>query len=315
MSGPEPFPVEILHRSGAMLRMRPKTHGAFVTVQTQRVYAEAFGTGLVLDVLRPVGAANGAAVIDVVSSGWQCDRVVYNEHLGFGLCDALCARGFTVFAVLPGSSNLFTGPEMVRHVHAAIRHVRAHAKVFAIDPARLGLAGISAGGHLAALAALTPQPGRPESRDAWRRPGTAVGAVAAFFPPSDLVDFWGVRLDRFQVEGMDVPGLLFRGGLGGRTQPEILARLEELSPARVAARFHERHPDAVPPPLVLFHGAADRVVPLAHSERLRDAWRAVGGRAELRVRESADHAWTDNDGELEQTAAWFAETLIGNREL
>jgi dienelactone hydrolase len=309
MTGPEPFPVEILHRPGAMLRMRPKTRGQFVTLQTQRIYAEAFGAGLVMDVLGPVGAANGAAIIDVVSGGWQCDRVLYNEHLGFGLCDALCARGFTVFAVLPGSSNLFTGVEMVRHVHAAIRHVRAHAGDFGIDPVRLGLAGISAGGHLAALAALTPQAGRPESRDAWRRPGTDVGAVAAFFPPSDLVDFWGVRLDQFRVEGLDVPGLLFKGGLSGRTQSEILARLEELSPTRVAARFHDRHPDTVPPPLLLFHGAADRVVPPGHSERLRDAWRATGGRAELQIREGADHVWGDNAAELAHTASWFAETL------
>jgi acetyl esterase/lipase len=309
MTGPEPFPVEILHRPGAVLRMRPKTRGGFVTLQTQRVYAEAHGTGLVMDVLGPAGPANGAAIIDVVSSGWQCDRVVYNEHLGLGLCDALCARGFTVFAVLPGSSNLFTGTEMVRHVHAAIRHVRAHAKAFGIDPVRVGLAGVSAGGHLAALAALTAHAGRPESRDAWRRPGTAVGAVAAFFPPSDLVDFGGVRFDRVRLEGLDLPGLLFRGGLGGRTQPEILARLEELSPVRVAAKFSERHPGAVPPPLLLFHGTADRVVPPEQSARLRDAWRTAGGRAELQVREGADHAWTDNAVELDQAAAWFAAAL------
>ncbi len=309
MTGPEPFPVEILHRPGAVLRMRPKTRGAFVIAQTQRVYAEAHGTGLVMDVLRPTGTGNGAAIIDVVSSGWQSDRVVYNEHLGFGLCDALCAQGFTVFAVLPGSSNLFTGPEMVRHVQAAIRHVRAHAAEFGIDPARLGIAGASAGGHLAVLAALTPQVGRPESRDAWRRPGTAVGAVAAFFPPSDLVDFWGVRLDQFQVEGMDVPGLLFRGGLSGRSQREIVARLEELSPVRVVAHFRDRHSDSVPPPLMLFHGTGDRVVPPEHSERLRDAWRAAGGSAELRLREGADHAWADNRAEMEQAAAWLAETL------
>ena len=309
MTGPDPFPVEILHRPGAVLRMRPKTRGGFVTLQTQRIYAEAHGTGLVMDVLGPAGPANGAAILDVVSSGWQCDRVVYNEHLGFGLCDALCARGFTVFAMLPGSSDLFTGVEMVRHVHAAIRHVRAHAKEFAINPVRLGLVGASAGGHLATLAALTPHPARPESRDAWRRPGTTVNAVAAFFPPADLVNFGGVRLDRYHIEGLNVAGLLFRGGLTGRTQPEILARLEELSPVRVAAQFCERHPDAVPPPLKLFHGTADRVVPLDQSERLRDAWRAAGGRAELQTREAADHAWTDNDAELGQTAAWFEETL------
>ncbi len=309
MTGPEPFPVEILHRPGAVLRMRPKTRGAFVTAQTQRVYAEAYGTGLLMDVLRPTGPANGAAIIDVVSSGWQCDRVVYNEHLGFGLCDALCARGFTVFAVLPGASYLFTGPEMVRHVHAAIRHVRAHAEELAIDPARLGLAGASAGGHLATLAALTPQAGRPDSRDAWRRSGTDIRAVAAFFPPSDLLNFWGVRIDRFQMEGLDIPGLLFKSGLTGRTDREIVARLEELSPARVAAQFHDHHPDTVPPPLLLFHGTADRVVPLEQSVRLRDAWREIGGHAELRVREGADHAWMDNGAELEQMAEWFANTL------
>jgi len=108
---------------------------------------------------------------------------------------------------------------------------------------------------------------------------------------------------------MDVPGLLFRGGLSGRTQREIVARLEELSPARVVARFHDKHPGATPPPLMLFHGAEDRVVPPVHSERLRDAWQAAGGCAELRVREGADHAWTDNAAELEAMAAWLENTL------
>lgn len=301
-------PVELLHRPGALLRVRPKTAGGQDRL-CNMVYAEALGTGLIMDVLRPASGGNGLGVVDVVSSGWHSDRVVMNEHLGFGLADALCARGFTVFAVSPGSSALFTGADMVLHVHAALRHIKQHSAHYGVEPARLGVTGASAGGHLAALAALSPQKGRPDSRDGWRRQDASVRAAALFFPPTDLIDFGGVRFDSLRLEGVDPGALLFRGGTAGRNDGEITDRLRELSPVYRAAHFAAAHHGAAPPPFLLVHGTADPLVPVAQTHRLADALRRAGGHAEVILREGGGHPWPDNEKELAAAAEWLFARL------
>jgi acetyl esterase/lipase len=50
-------------------------------------------------------------------------------------------------------------------VRRAIRLVRSHAKDWKIDPARIGVAGFSAGGHLASTAATHFDAGNPASSD------------------------------------------------------------------------------------------------------------------------------------------------------
>lgn len=301
-------PVEMLHRPGAMLRVRPKIRGHFLQ-EFNHVYAEARGAGLVMDVFRPAGRANGLGVVDVVSGGWRSDRLLLNEHLGFGLCDALCAAGFTVFAVSPGSAGLFDGRALVLHVHAALRHVKGRAAEWGVDPERLALAGVSAGGHLAALAALSPQKARPAGRDPYHRHDTSARAALLFFPPTDLLDFNGHRMDRVHLSEIENHELLFRGGTRGRTEEEIIARLRELSPVHAAAQFAERHPGRTPPPFLLVHGDADPLVPLNQSERLVAALRAAGGAAELLVRPGGGHPWPDPGPELSAAVRWLDGAL------
>lgn len=300
MNTPPNYPVEMLYRPAAFLRIRPRTRGNYCRIMN-KVYAEAHGVGLIMDVFQPKDGGSGTAVIDVVSGGWYSDRVMLNEHIGFGMIDALCERGITVFAVSPGSITLFTGFEMVRHIHAAIRHIKNTAEEYAVAPESIGILGVSAGGHLASLAALTPQKARPSSHDALRRWSTDVAAAALFFPPTDLLDYNGLRFDQIQIDGIEPGRLLSRENLDGKPETDLLRKLADLSPARL--------PIHNPPPFMIVQGKADPIVPWEQAEKLASALRRASGKVMVQYKEDGGHLWPDIRVEVEQMAAWLEQTL------
>jgi hypothetical protein len=179
MHSSPPYPVEILYRPAASLRVRPKTRGNYVQ-HCNLVYAEAHGIGLVMDVFTPKQNASGLAVIDVISSGWLSDRTTLNEHIGFGIIDALCERGITVFAVSPGSVTLFTAGEMVRHVQAAIGISRTTPITMASRPSRWVFWAFPPAGIWARWLPCPRNMGVGRSRSL-RRWNTDVAAAAVFF--------------------------------------------------------------------------------------------------------------------------------------
>src|SRR6188768_1987112 len=115
------------------------------------VYGEADGVGLVMDVFTPKGTGNGLGVIDVISGAWYSDRGKIRDHARAQVFQILGKKGYTVFAIRPGSVTKFGVLEMLAHLNEGIRWVKDHADNYKIDPHRLGLMGASAGGHLACL--------------------------------------------------------------------------------------------------------------------------------------------------------------------
>jgi len=298
------YPVELLHRPGAGLRVRPRDGGRYHR-HMNVVYAEALGTGLVMDVFEPLGIRNGAGVIDVISSGWRCDRVVLQEHLGLGLIDALCAAGYTVFAVQTGDLALFSVDAMALHVRAAVRHVKANATRWGLDARRLALAGASAGGHLGLLSLADPESGRPDHPDPWRRFDTGVEAAIWLFPPVDLLDFReGRSILEVLPEGVE-SRLLIRH-LKRREPADLRNWLEQISPWR---RFQVGVSNPSLPPMLFIHGTADPLVPWDHSRKMADLIRVRGGEACLILREGGGHPWPDLAPELEQAVEWLMRHL------
>jgi acetyl esterase/lipase len=262
------------------------------------VYGEAHGTGLLMDVFTPMQKTNGLGIIDVVSGAYYSDRGKIREHTMAQLYTILCSRGYTVFALRPGSRTRYTCLDMDEHVKTGIRYVKEHSLEYRIDPDRLGITGASAGGHLATLAAVTPQEGKAEAKSPALRHSTKVKAAAVFFPPTDFLD-WDGKPANFENLG----DLLFLGGIKNHSEAETNDRAREISPARLVK--------GVTIPFLFIHGDADPLVPLQQSQKMVEVLKAAGGSAELIVKKGGGHPWMTIFEEVKIMADWFDHHLSG----
>lgn len=266
------------------------------TQQQDQIIADAHGLGVPIDIFTPTGNKNGRAIVDVASGAWHSDRGKIRDHQKAQFYDILCGRGYTVFAVRPGSITRFDAADMVANIETAIRWVKARADAYAVDSARLGLTGASAGGHLASLVALkTSRAGEDAAR---------VAAVAVFFPPTDFLDFGGRPIDPRDDSrlGKIAAQLAFARQLDGLDDQQVNDKLALISPAR------QVHAEA--PPFLLIHGDADPVVPLQQSERLRDELTAANIPVDLIVKSGGGHPWLTIPEEVAKLADWFDRQLL-----
>ena len=84
------------------------------------VYEEVHGIGLLMDIFVPTGQKNGLAIVDAVSGAFHSDRGKLGDHVKAGIFEIACRKGFTVFAVRPGSvtkfgAAFFTGSSVTLH--------------------------------------------------------------------------------------------------------------------------------------------------------------------------------------------------------
>lgn len=267
------------------------------------VYGETDGVGLLMDVFTPQGGGNGLGIVDVISGAWHSDRGKIRDHARAQTFDILCRKGYTVFAVRPGSITKFSAPEMLANLNEGIRWVKAHASDYKIDPDRLGMMGASAGGHLACLAAVTAERENADSEQSGADSGTDVKAVAVFFPPTDFLNYNGKAINAGGSEqvGRLIERLAGVSELSTISDDELKEKLTQLSPARLVT------PQA--PPFLLIHGDADPIVPLQQSEVMVSALKQAGVPAELIVKKGGGHPWLTLHEEVKVLADWFDQQL------
>jgi acetyl esterase/lipase len=117
------------------------------------VYATHDGVELAGDLYLPkAGTKPAPAIVSIHGGAWVGGARTAYQNWGAHFA----ARGIAQFAISYrlAKPNQKTFPQAVHDVLAGIQFVRGKAGEFGIDPERIGILGSSAGGHLAALAAL-----------------------------------------------------------------------------------------------------------------------------------------------------------------
>jgi acetyl esterase/lipase len=215
-----------------------------------------------------VDRPNGTAVIVCPGGGYT---IVSNEREGVQYAQWLGTLGVTTF-VLKYRMQEFGHPAPLQDVLRAVRLVRSRAAEFKIDPARIGVMGSSAGGHLAASAGTLFD-------HAAGRTGAALDATSA--RPDFLILM-------YPVISMDDP-VAHAGSrkalLGATPTPELL-QLMSL----------EKQVTAATPPTLLIHTQEDRGVPVENSILFFQALTRAKVPAEMYLFEHGSHGMGMRDG-------------------
>ena len=128
--------------------------------------------------------ATGAAVIIAPGGG---HRELWITHEGYNEAKWLSERGVAAFVLkyrlARDSNSTYTiDKDELADIQRAIRLIRSRAKEWAIDTARIGVMGFSAGGEVAALSAMRFDYGNAAATDAIDRESSRPAFQALIYP-------------------------------------------------------------------------------------------------------------------------------------
>jgi acetyl esterase/lipase len=128
--------------------------------------------------------ASGAAVIVCPGGG---HRELWMDHEGYNVGRWLAAHGVAALVLKyrlarEEGSDYKVEEHSLADAQRAIRLVRSRAGEWGVDPARVGMMGFSAGGELAALAALRGAAGRADAVDPVERQDSKPTFQALIYP-------------------------------------------------------------------------------------------------------------------------------------
>ncbi len=230
-----------------------KGYGAVSNISTPR-----------LRVYRP-NLSNGRAVM-VCGGGGYYRIQLWKESTP--AAQWLQLRGYTVFELiyrLPNDGWEPAAPFM--DAQRAMKIIRSRAAGFGIESDRIGVMGMSAGGHLAGYTALRPDHAFYAGRDTYDEASARPDFAALLFPVVSL------------RKPLDTT----------RTRRELIGTNPTRAQEDAWSLDTQAHTGA--PPMILFSSADDPIAPPAHNIALFEALRANDVPAELHIFESGGHGW------------------------
>jgi acetyl esterase/lipase len=259
------------------------------------VYSSPRGNPLLLDLYLPQGIERPLPVIIWLhGGGWR----IGDHRLAPDLSRYFARSGFAMASIDYRLSGEATFPAQLHDVKAAIRWLRAVADQYGLNREHIGLWGSSAGGHLAALAALTGSGVLEDEPIAYPEQSSDVQAVVDGYGPTDFLqqdahrDPCGAPSD--DPESIQLPAgkrsadadsfesLLL--GAPIETRPDLVRQANPITYVRPGA-----------PPFLILHGLSDTAVPAHQSLLLYEALAASGNDVTLYLVRGLGHGFLNRN--------------------
>ena len=219
-----------------------------------------------------------------------------------GLLPAIATNGnFAAASVGYRLTNEAHWPAQIHDCKAAIRWLRAHAGEHGIDPERIAVFGISAGGHLVSLLGTTTGDGPQELEgDIGANKGVSskVSCVINFCGPANFHTFAG----KGSIINVEAPGTAITKLLGGPLSKHGAA---------ATACSPVTHITKNDPPFLHIHGTKDTLVPYDQALEFDAALEKAGVPSTLLTGNGGPHVFFSKElGEHMKT--FLAKHLLGD---
>jgi len=212
--------------------------------------------------LPPRERATGAAVVVCPGGGYQH----LADHEGRPVAEWLNTLGVAGFVLKYRLGPRYHHPAPLQDAARAVRLVRARARDWGLDPARIGILGFSAGGHLASTLATHFDAGRADATEAIDQVSSRPDVAILIYPVITM-------------------------GPGGHEGSRVNLLGKQPDPALVEELSNEKHVTKDTPPTFLVHTVADAGVPYENSLIFAAALRKAGVPHELHVYEQGAHGF------------------------
>lgn len=213
-------------------------------------FATVDGEELAIDLYMPADVDDPPLVVFVHGGAWR-----FGSRASVSNID-LVDHGFAVASVSFRLTPVAPLPAQVHDIKGAIRFLRANADEYGYNADRIGITGVSSGGHLAALVGLT-NGSEPHEGDIGGNLDVSsdVQAVISYFGASNLTSI----LDQSTPFGLNLREPAIELLIGGTLE-------EQVDLARFGSPVFQV--DENDPPLLLMHGDQDPQMPINQSHEL-----------------------------------------------
>lgn len=296
----EDFPMSNSSVEG-MIPMTPKLDNYEICYHEDIEYIKRGERSLKLQILTPVDAPDKVPCIVYIPGSAFHEQNVKERVPQLGL---LVEKGFAVAALEYRGSECAPFPAQALDAKAGVSYMKEHAKEYGIDPEHMILMGDSSGGHTAVAAAFSY--GISEMEEEERRSNTPiVRGVIDLYGPANFTTM------NEEPSSMDhrTPESPEGCEIGGKP---VLEHPELTRPTILANYVSE---DRELPPVLMFHGSNDELVPFGQSCELYEALKNNHKDAAFYQVLGAHHGgrefWTQEVLELEEQ---FIRRVCGKTE-
>ncbi len=234
-----------------------------------------------------VGKGNPSQTLDLIAPGAKATTklplVVFihggawsggSKRDGIGIVQHLAGTGqYAAATINYRLSQEAIWPAQIFDCKAAIRFLRGKAGEYGIDPDKIGVFGMSAGGHLVAMLGTCPTEKSMEGDlGAFPTVSSRVQCVVDFFGPTDFL-----TISKDPLVGNPVTRLL--GGIN----PQLTGKAKLASPVTWVTK------DTAP--FFIAHGTADPLVPYSQSTEIDELLDKAGVPSDLIAVQGAGHGF------------------------
>lgn len=238
-----------------------------------------------LDIYLPkVEKISYPVVVHIYGSAWFSNSSKGMADLNT-ICAALLDAGYAVVTPNHRASTDALYPAQIHDIKAVIRFIRGEAAKYKFDTSFIATSGFSSGGHLASLAAVTTGLKTYTLGDDTIDLEGNLGAYTALSSNVNAACNWSGPVDLQNMdcgEAMKMP----------KSPEEIMIGVPmEGNENKYALLSPIFFADAKNPPIHIFHGTKDNVVPVCQGERFFKALQDAGAQCECVIVPEGGHGF------------------------